>query len=282
LASYRRDLNSFQRWASRNQIDDISDVDPKLVGAYVAGLAQGQVTGKRLSASSCARALAALRGFAKFLIEEGVLTADFTQGVVAPAPTLRLPKAVSIDSMAAMIESGETQTPVGLRDRALLEVLYGCGARVSELASLNVDDIDLITKTVVIKHAKGGKQRLVPLAGSAVSALEAYLVRGRPALVATPKAGDPALFLNTRGRRLTRQSVFNTVKTAASRAGLSETVSPHTFRHSFATHLIEGGADVRVVQELLGHASVTTTQVYTLVTIDHLREAYATAHPRAL
>lgn len=246
-------------------------------------LASGKVTGRRLSPSSCARALASLRGLARYCLDEIGVKDDFTHGVSAPMGAMRLPKAISIGAMGELIESGETTTPTGLRDRALLEVLYGCGARVSEAVALEIGDIDLGEKSVAIKQAKGGKQRVVPLAGSAAAALDAYLVRGRPSLVNLAKGSrQTALFLNSRGGRLTRQSAWNIVKAAANRAGLGDAVSPHTFRHSFATHLIEGGADVRVVQELLGHASVTTTQVYTLVTIDHLREIYATAHPRAL
>ncbi len=169
--------------------------------------------------------------------------------------------------------------PRVLRDRALLEVLYGCGARISEAVGLDRDDLDAESGTVLLR-GKGGKDRVVPLGSYAWEAVDAYLVRARPALVGTGK-GSPALFLNARGGRLSRQSAWTVLRTAAARAGLSTTVTPHTLRHSFATHLLEGGADVRVVQELLGHASVTTTQVYTLVTVDQLREVYVAAHPRA-
>jgi len=166
-----------------------------------------------------------------------------------------------------------------LRDKALLELLYSTGARISEVVGLDVDDIDAAERTVVL-DGKGGKQRLVPVGRPALAAVDAYLVRARPALAAKGR-GTPALFLNARGGRLSRQSAWTVLKTAAEEAGITAVVSPHTLRHSFATHLLEGGADVRVVQELLGHASVTTTQVYTLVTVTTLREVYATAHPRA-
>ena len=180
--------------------------------------------------------------------------------------------------------AGAAGTTLALRDRALLEVLYGTGARISEAVGLDVDDLDTVDGTVLLR-GKGSKERLVPVGSYALEAVEAYLVRGRPELVASSsraaseRAG--ALFLNARGGRLSRQSAWAVLVKAADRAGVTRDVSPHTLRHSFATHLLDGGADVRVVQELLGHASVTTTQVYTLVTVDNLREVFATAHPRA-
>jgi integrase/recombinase XerD len=192
----------------------------------------------------------------------------------------RLPKALPYQDVAAMIENaGDTETPEGLRDRALVEFLYGTGTRVSEAVSLDVDDVDLETHTVIVT-GKGSKQRLLPLGGFAADAIDAYLVRGRPVL-ATKGRGTPRLFLNSLGRPLSRQSAYGVVKAAAARAGVTAIVGPHTLRHSYATHLLEGGADVRVVQELLGHASVTTTQIYTMVTVDHLKSVYLTSHPRA-
>lgn len=190
------------------------------------------------------------------------------------------------DQVLRLLESagGESEGsdggPRGLRDRALLELLYSTGARISEMVGLDVDDIDAEQRCVVL-HGKGGKQRLVPVGRPALAAVDAYLVRGRPTLAARGKGSGGALFLNARGGRLSRQSAWQVLQTAAERAGIGATVSPHTLRHSFATHLLDGGADVRVVQELLGHASVTTTQIYTLVTVSTLREVWATAHPRA-
>jgi integrase/recombinase XerD len=184
----------------------------------------------------------------------------------------------------ALIEgAGSLEGPRGLRDRALLELLYGTGARISEAVGLTVDDLDR-GQAAVRLSGKGGKQRIVPVGSYALRAVEDYLVRGRPALAAagTSRGRAGALFLNARGGPLSRQSAWSILQDAAERAGLTVDVSPHTLRHSFATHLLDGGADVRVVQELLGHASVTTTQVYTLVTVDRLREVYATSHPRAL
>jgi integrase/recombinase XerD len=205
---------------------------------------------------------------------------DAASGVRPPTPPRRLPKALPVDDVLALLEAaGIEDSPKGLRDRALLELLYATGARISEAVGLAVDDVDL-TGASVLLHGKGGKDRIVPLGQYAGDAVGAYLVRGRPALGAAGR-GSAALFLNNRGSQLSRQSAWMALRLAAERAGLTMEVSPHTLRHSFATHLLDGGADVRVVQELLGHASVTTTQIYTMVTVERLREVYATAHPRA-
>jgi integrase/recombinase XerD len=203
-----------------------------------------------------------------------VVPHDVARAVHPPSPPKRLPKALPVNEVLTLLE-----TVGNLRDKALLELLYSTGARISEVVGLDIDDIDAAERTVLL-DGKGGKQRLVPVGRPALAAVDAYLVRARPALAAKGR-GTPALFLNARGGRLSRQSAWTVLKTAAEDAGITATVSPHTLRHSFATHLLEGGADVRVVQELLGHASVTTTQVYTLVTVTTLREVYATAHPRA-
>lgn len=222
-----------------------------------------------------------MRGFHKYLAAEGLTQHDPAQAVSPPAPPSRLPKAISLDAVERLLEAASLgDTPVALRDRALLEVLYGAGARISEAVGLDLDDVDLEASDAVVRlFGKGSKQRVVPLGSYAVRALGDYLVRGRPAL-AEKGPGTPAVFLGQRGRRLSRQSAWAIIQAAAERAGLDH-VSPHTLRHSFATHLLDGGADVRVVQELLGHASVTTTQIYTLVTVQQLREVYAQAHPRA-
>jgi integrase/recombinase XerD len=191
-----------------------------------------------------------------------------------------LPHALPVDDVLAMLEAaGFDGTPKAARDRALLELLYGTGARASEAVGLDVDDIDREAASVLL-HGKGGKDRIVPVGRYALDALDGYLTRGRPALIGNGK-GRSALFLNLRGGRLTRQSTWTIMREVADRAGVQATVGPHSMRHSFATHLLDGGADVRVVQELLGHASVTTTQIYTLVTVDRLREVYAETHPRA-
>ncbi len=241
-----------------------------------------------LTASSAARTVVAVRGWHRFLAREGVTPLDPSDDVRPPQTPKRLPKAISVDEVQRLLESASVgDTPAALRDRALLEVLYATGARISEAVGLDLDDLPPQVLdggtgegAAVRLFGKGGKERLVPLGRYAVRALQAYVVRARPAL-ATAGSGTPAVFLNTRGGRLSRQSAWTVLRAAADRARLTGHVSPHTLRHSFATHLLEGGADVRVVQELLGHASVTTTQVYTLVTIDRLREVYVGAHPRA-
>jgi integrase/recombinase XerD len=233
-----------------------------------------------------ARAVVVVRGLHRFAVAEQAGDNDPARAVHPPRPPRRLPKALSLDQVQAMLDAPNADGPLGLRDRALLELLYGTGARISEAVSLDVDDVARVLDTdpgepVALRLlGKGRKQRLVPLGSYARAALGNYLVRSRPTLAAQGR-GIPALFLNSRGGRLSRQSAWNLVQTAAGRAGISTDVSPHTLRHSYATHLLDGGADVRVVQELLGHASVTTTQIYTLVTVDHLREVYLAAHPRA-
>ena len=244
------------------------------MSAFLAVLREGSGDHPPLAASSAARALVAVRGLHKFAVREGLVELDAAREVKPPAAPRRLPKALPVGEVLRLLE-----TPSGLRDRALLEVLYSTGARISEAVGLDLDDIDTHERTVLL-DGKGGKQRLVPIGRPALGALDAYLVRMRPALAAAGR-GTPAVFLNVRGGRLSRQTAWQTLKVAAERAGIAASVSPHTLRHSFATHLLEGGADVRVVQELLGHASVTTTQIYTLVTVNTLREVYATAHPRA-
>jgi integrase/recombinase XerD len=248
------------------------------VTAHLAGLRE-----QGLASASAARAISAVRGLHRFAAREGLTGADVAAAVKPPAPPKRLPKALDVDQVTRLLAVAD-DTALGLRDKALLEFLYGTGARISEAVGAAVDDLDLAGEPAAVLHGKGGRTRLVPVGGYAKAALEAYLVRGRPALIAHGK-GTPVVFLNARGGPLSRQSAWTILRRAAAAAGLPvdgpHAVSPHTLRHSYATHLLDGGADVRVVQELLGHASVTTTQVYTLVTVDRLREVYATAHPRA-
>jgi integrase/recombinase XerD len=232
----------------------------------------------------------AVRGFHRFLALEGVTQTDPAEGVAPPKVPKRLPKAISITDVENLLSAASLgDTPAALRDRAMLEVLYGAGARISEVVGLDLDDIDfgevdpdgIHTRQGSVRlFGKGNKERVVPLGRYARDAVTAYTVRARPAMALRGK-GTPALFLNLRGGRLSRQGAWAAIHAAAERAGLGDTVSPHTLRHSFATHMLDGGADVRVVQELLGHASVTTTQIYTMVTVQHLREVYAEAHPRA-
>ena len=280
LASYRRDLRRYTEFLSERGREAPEKVEEEDVTAFLRSLREGDEGRVALGASSAARTVVAVRGLHRFLHREGLSDGDPAGAVRPPTPPRRLPKAIPLAQVERLLEAASVgDGPRALRDRALLEVLYGCGARISEAVGLDRDDLDGETGTVLLR-GKGGKDRVVPLGSYAWEAVDAYLVRARPALVGTGK-GTPALFLNARGGRLSRQSAWAVLRTAAARAGLSTAVTPHTLRHSFATHLLEGGADVRVVQELLGHASVTTTQVYTLVTVDHLREVYVAAHPRA-
>jgi len=262
-------------------VADPAGVGPHHVAAFLAAIRTGEDGGAPLTASSAARTVVAVRGFHRFLLLEGASATDPAQDVRPPSAPQRLPKAISLGEVERLLEAASVGgSPAALRDRALLELLYGSGARISEAVGLDVDDLDLDGGLLRLR-GKGAKERIVPVGSYAVDAVHAYLVRVRPDLAARGR-GTPAVFLNTRGGRLSRQSAWTVLQAAAGRAGLSAHVSPHTLRHSFATHLLEGGADVRVVQELLGHASVTTTQLYTRVTADTLREVYAAAHPRAL
>jgi integrase/recombinase XerD len=290
LAAYRRDLTRYADFLTTRGVTEPKQVTEVLVSDFLAAIRTGEDGGTQLTASSAARTLVAVRGLHRFLALEGITGDDPARHVRPPAPPKRLPKAMSVDDVTRLLEASSVgDTPAALRDRALLELLYASGARISEAVGLDVDDVlaagagadgDGDGVATVRLLGKGNKERLVPLGSYAMRALEAYLVRGRPVLAARGR-GTPAVFLNTRGGRLSRQSAWAVLRASADRARLGGDVSPHTLRHSFATHLLEGGADVRVVQELLGHASVTTTQVYTLVTADTLREVYAAAHPRA-
>ncbi|EFG79459.1 tyrosine recombinase XerD [Mycobacterium parascrofulaceum ATCC BAA-614] len=285
LSSYRRDLRRYTKHLSDRGIHDLAKVGEDDVSEFLVALRRGDPDAgtAALSAVSAARALIAVRGLHRFAAAEGLAELDVARAVRPPTPGRRLPKSLTIDQVLALLEGagGDSASdgPLTLRNRALLELLYSTGARISEAVGLDVDDVDSRARSVLLR-GKGGKQRLVPVGRPAVQALDAYLVRGRPDLARRGR-GTPAIFLNVRGGRLSRQSAWQVLQDAAERAGISSGVSPHMLRHSFATHLLEGGADVRVVQELLGHASVTTTQIYTMVTVHALREVWAGAHPRA-
>ncbi|QCU79350.1 site-specific tyrosine recombinase XerD [Citricoccus sp. SGAir0253] len=319
LAAYRRDVTRYLAWLHAAGVATPGEVARRHVTGFLQALGTGADGGHPLAPRSAARTIVAVRGLHRFWMLEQLTETDPARDVTPPRPVQELPKAIPVDQVTALLEAVPVDTPAGLRDRALLEFLYATGARISEAVGLDVDDVIGAVRdgvagaargpgeaagdasreadgqatggaagagdagpAVVRLFGKGSKERIVPLGSFATAAVEAWLVRGRPALAAHGGAGGPALFLNQRGGRLSRQSAWTILKKAAERAGLETEVSPHTLRHSFATHLLEGGADVRVVQELLGHASVTTTQVYTLVTADTLREVYAAAHPRAL
>jgi integrase/recombinase XerD len=283
VAAYRRDLARYADYLAARGVTDPATID----ATTVAGFA-GYLRDLGLAPSSIARMVVAVRGLHRFWVAEGVTALDPAQEVEPPAVGLHLPKALTVEEVADLIAAAGGASPEAgpaeLGDAALVELLYGTGARISEVVALDVDDVTRVLgdETLGLKLlGKGSKERLVPVGRYARAALDAWLVRGRPGLAARGK-GTPALFLNARGGRLSRNSAFNRVRALAVKAGLTRDISPHTLRHSYATHLIDGGADVRVVPELLGHASVATTQIYTLITVDHLREVYRAAHPRAL
>ena len=282
IAAYSRDLSNFGDFlASRG-------LDFQMIDASSATEFEISLKDRGLALSSINRAVSALKTFYKYVAREYSI-ADPTTEMSANRLPRKLPKALTISEMTSLLNSTERVGDLtALRDRAILEVLYGTGARVSEVVGLNVADLGKSTLTgdeiTTLKlRGKGSKERIVPLGSFAKEAIENYLVRLRPIFLEKSKSGkaSSALFLNSKGTRLSRQSAWQTVIDAADATGLTGKVSPHVFRHSYATHLLDGGADIRVVQELLGHSSVTTTQIYTLITIDKVREAYASAHPRA-
>ena len=283
IAAYRADLARYVAFLETKQIDSPGQITELVITDFAESL---KVTSGLIS-SSVARVLAGVRGLHKFWLLENITPGDVAAAVKPPKSPRNLPKAITVEQIEKLLaaagpdpadESAMAADPVRVRDRAMLELLYATGARISELINLDLDD--LVDPTLVRLFGKGSKERIVPVGGYAQRALDAYLIRTRPALVGQGK-GTPALFLNQRGGRLSRQSAWQIISEAARVAEVPGEISPHTFRHSFATHLLEGGADVRVVQELLGHSSVATTQIYTLVTVDKLREIYGTAHPRA-
>ncbi|WP_373689288.1 site-specific tyrosine recombinase XerD [Rothia santali] len=291
LTSYRRDLERYLgHLAAESAAAGPADVVTADVRAFVRHLARpAGEGGVGLSTRSVARAVVSVRGMHRFWAREGLAEVDAAEPVAPPRPGERLPKALPVDTVARILDAPDRETPAGLRDAALLEFLYSSGSRISEAVGVDRDDLSSQAVTAgasgdegfVRLRGKGGKERIVPVGSYAGKAIGAYLVRGRPQF-AVKGRGNPALFLNARGGRLTRQGAWLILNRAAERAHVTDEVSPHTLRHSFATHLLEGGADIRVVQELLGHASLTTTQIYTKVTADTLREVFLTSHPRAL
>jgi integrase/recombinase XerD len=281
LSAYRRDLDRYVAFLAARGVRSPGEITEEHVSGFLTAIRTGEDGRAVLKETSAGRAIVAVRNLHKFLLLEGAVTGDAAVDVRPPTTAKLLPKPITVAEVTRLLDAVALPgTPSAVRDRALLELLYGCGARISEAVGLDVDDLDL-DEGLARFRGKGDKERIVPVGSFAVAALEAYRVRVRPALAAHGR-GTPALFLNTRGGRLSRQSAWSVLQVGAERAGLAGRVSPHTLRHSFATHLLEGGADVRVVQELLGHASVATTQIYTKVAPETLREVYAAAHPRAL
>ncbi len=278
IAAYRRDLVKFSIFLGSKSL---SEVDSNTINDFEISLREA-----KLSVASINRVDSTLRSFFKHLQQEYGY-ADPTLEIAPQKSARRLPKALTIAQIVSMIDVAYREgQPITARDQAMLELLYSSGARVSELIGINVNDLSSIDtsdgKVTTLKlRGKGSKERIVPLGSFATKAVENYLVRVRPDLASKSTKVTSALFLNSRGSRISRQSAWQMVLDAADAAGITEHVSPHVFRHSYATHLLDGGADIRVVQELLGHASVTTTQIYTLITIDKVRESYALAHPRA-
>jgi len=278
LSAYRRDLSVYAAFLASVGLTSPLEAQAEDLAAFVAWLREQRTAADRpFAASTIARTLVTIRGLHRFLVVEGLATVDPSSEVSGPRPGRSIPKALPVADVERLLASPTGEDPGALRDRSMLESLYGAGLRISELCDLDVDDVDLIDRTVRCL-GKGSKERIVPLGRPARRALEAWLVRGRPAL----KPVGAALYCNARGGRLTRQGAWKIVKRHTEAAGLGAAVSPHTLRHSFATHLLDGGADVRIVQELLGHASVNTTQIYTLVSRTRLRAVYESAHPRAL
>lgn len=278
IAAYRRDLEKFRLFLNGTEL---TGVTPEVITSFEVFLKESS-----LSVSTINRTDSTLRSFFKHLQQEYDIS-DPTLEIAASKVARRLPKALTYDQIMSMINAAFRESePITLRDQAMLELLYSSGARVSELININVSDLSTVNSvdgdiTTLKLRGKGSKERIVPLGSYAVKAIENYSVRVRPGLLAKSSKNNPALFLNSRGGRISRQSAWQMVLDAAAAAGITEHVSPHVFRHSYATHLLDGGADIRVVQELLGHASVTTTQIYTLITIDKVRESYSMAHPRA-
>jgi len=278
IAAYHRDLTKFELFLNNKSL---SEVNSGLINEFGNSLREA-----KLSVASINRIDSTLRSFFKHLQHEYGY-ADPTLEIAPSKAARRLPKALTVDQIVSMIEAAHREgQPITIRDQAMLELLYSSGARVSELIGININDVNSIETddgviTTLKLRGKGSKERIVPLGSFASKALDNYMTRVRPDLTAKNSKSTSALFLNSRGSRISRQSAWQMVLEAAEAAGVTEHVSPHVFRHSYATHLLDGGADIRVVQELLGHASVTTTQIYTLITIDKVRESYSMAHPRA-
>jgi integrase/recombinase XerD len=271
IAAYRRDLAAFRSWLDSRSVGTISAVTPAMVEQYISHLRRSH------SSRSVSRAISALRTFARFAVDSGAIAASFMQAIPAPKPHPRLPVTLTEEEVASLVETPSVRGPAELRNRAVMELLYGCGLRVSELTSLDVDSVNFNFRYLRCL-GKGSKERLVPVGGKALEALQRYLGLGRPAFAKA--CSRDALFLTRSGRRMRREDVFRLIRKRALAAGLRKLLSPHVLRHSFATHLLENGADLRVVQEMLGHANLSTTQIYTHVETKRLQKLHSRYHPR--
>ncbi|HHX27430.1 MAG: site-specific tyrosine recombinase XerD [Bacillota bacterium] len=273
LESYSRDLKQYYGFLSGDSTASLENASQSTIVAYLMYLRkQGKAT------ATIARRLAALKAFYQFLVKENYVTSDPTDDLSSPKLVRKLPKVLTVDEVERLLNQPDLSTPAGKRDKAMLELLYATGIRVSELVNLNILDVDL-KEGFVRCLGKGSKERVVPMGDIAVSSLRAYLEGARSRLVADPK--ERAVFVNHHGKRLTRQGFWKIVKKYATQAQIRKEITPHTLRHSFATHLLENGADIRAVQEMLGHADISTTQIYTHVAKDRLKDVYAKSHPRA-
>lgn len=284
VAAYRRDLQTWRAFCIERRVDP-AKIEPAQVTAFLERLRAGKAPARKpLSPATVARHIVSVRALYRFLVREGKLDNDPTSTLGIPKQPRSLPKAIPLEDVERLLDL-TSEDLLGRRDRAIIEVLYGTGLRISELAALDVDDVDVEQGSVRVRAGKGNKARILPLGRAARAAVGAYLTRSRPEvakkLARGPASHRSAMFLNARGGRLSRQGCWKILKGYARAAGLEAKVSPHTLRHSFATHMLDAGADIRVVQELLGHASLATTQVYTLVSDARLREVYLTSHPRA-
>ncbi len=275
VRNYGREIGEFAEFLAGKGVTSWASVTPRLLDEWL-----GQIARSGIAPASVSRRMYEVRAFFRFLVKREYLETNPVEGVRGPRLDRRLPRYLSVDEVVALMRAVNGSDPFSLRDRAILEVLYGSGIRLGELVALDVEDIDLERREVWVREGKGGSERVALFGRAAEAALRSYLRTGRPALV-SPKHETRALFLNRYGRRLSRVSVTNIVRDAAKRAGIRKTVTPHMLRHSFATHLMEGGADIRVVQELLGHKSPQTTQIYTHVSQRHLKEIYDRYHPRS-
>lgn len=274
LISYKRDLEEYMDYMKQEGYETIDDVDRPGIVSHLQRLKEG---GK--SARTVSRHISSIRSFHQFLLREKVTTQDPTVHLELPKLEQKLPRVLSMDEVDRLIEIPDRSKPQGVRDHALLEILYGTGMRVSELIGLDMDDIHLSMGFVRV-FGKGGKERIIPLGGKSIEACKRYIEEARPSFIAKQK-GAEALFVNMRGTRLTRQGCWKLLKGHALNAGIQKELTPHILRHTFATHLIENGADLRAVQEMLGHADISTTQIYTHVSRSRLKEVYVKFHPRA-